>query len=62
MIKSLIVVMTNFTHLIMRMFEGSKLKAFEKCYYKRTQEEFELVREKIDGVDLEKLKILDNHN
>lgn len=40
------------------MFEGSKLKAYERICYKRTQKGlgYKLVREKIDGVDLEKLK------
>lgn len=34
------------------MFEGNKLKAYEKIYYKRTKEGFgyKLVHEKIDGV------------
>ena len=34
------------------MFDGNKLKAFEKHYYKRTREGFgyKLVKEKIDGV------------
>lgn len=36
------------------MFEGNKLKAYEKVYYKRRKEGFgyKLVHEKIDGVEV----------